>query len=256
MLLVSSCQDYSEFKNIDGHITIVPAYSTIDDLKVVKWRVGPRRKQLISKGIEIKIRLPVLEKEHLNYLINKSEVNAWLVTVRRNNLVRASVMERTYIPLVVPGTDKSKFSARIRQMKNGYIRIYYADAAVSTRYASFPCPVFQHNKLIKKIEIEQLAAQNTPIILRPYNKDKVLSRVNEFNYRPEPINGDKSLEGRYSVEIALYNSKTKTILSNSYKFPQLAKVVREVEVPVTGCQNFKVPSLKESGGIKEFKFGR
>jgi len=241
---------------VNGNITILPTVSRIEDISVVKWRVGPRRKQLVSKGIEIKINFPILERDHLDHLLEKSNVNAWLITVRKNNMVRAEVMERAYIPLVVPGTDKSRYKARIRQMKNGYVRIFYADAAVSARFAEFACPAFKHNKLITEVKIEETAPQNTPIILNKYKKDKILARVNEFSYRPEPVNGEKSLEGRYTIEIALYNSKTKTVLSNSYRLSQYAIVAREKEVPITGCENFKVPDFKEGGGVKDFKFGR
>lgn len=255
-LIFSSCQKYSQFKEVNGTITILPTVSKIEAINVVKWRVGPRRKQLVSKGIEIKIRFPVLSREHLDHLLEKSNVNAWLITVRKNNLVRSQVMERAYIPLVVPGTEKARYRARVRQMKNGYVTIFYADAAVSSRHANFACPAFRHNKLITEVALEETVAQNSPIILRPFKKDKVLSKVNEFNYQPEPVNGEKSLEGRYTIEIALYNSKTKTILSNSYRLSQYAKVLKEKEVAITGCDNFEIPRMKEGGGIKDFKFGR
>jgi hypothetical protein len=245
-LIFSSCQKYSQFKEVDGTITILPTVSKIEAINVVKWRVGPRRKQLVSKGIEIKIRFPVLSREHLDHLLEKSNVNAWLITVRKNNLVRSQVMERAYIPLVVPGTEKARYRARVRQMKNGYVTIFYADAAVSPRYANFACPAFRHNKLITEVALEETVAQNSPIILSPFKKD----------YQPEPVNGEKSLEGRYTIEIALYNSKTKTILSNSYRLSQYAKVLKEKEVPITGCDNFEIPRMKEGGGIKDFKFGR
>lgn len=212
---------------------------------------------MVSKGVEIRIRFPVLEKDHLEYLLNESDVNAWLVTVRKNTMTRSEVMERAYIPLIVPGTEKSKITTRIRQMKSGYIRIYYAAAAVSSRFADLSCPAFKHNKLISSVELEQTASQVSPIIFRPYRKDRVLQKVNEFNYRPEPVNGDVSLEGNYTVEIGLYNFKKKMLLSNSYRLPQIAKVLREKEVDIKGCTNFKIPDFKnDSQGIEDFKFGR
>lgn len=256
ILIFSSCQKYSQFKDVNGHITILPTESKIEELSIVKWRVGPKRKQLLSKGIEFRLRLPVLSKDGLQHLLEESKVNAWLVTVRRNNRIREEVIERAYIPLVVPGSDKSRFKARIRHMKHGYVRIYYRDAAVSHRYSEFSCPAFKHNKLITKVKIEETVIQHSPIILSPHKKDKIMGKVNPFSYRPEPVNGDKSLEGRYSVEIALYNSETKTVLSNYFRFPQYAIVEREKEVIITGCHNFKIPDFKEGGGIKDFKFGR
>ncbi|TNF30947.1 MAG: hypothetical protein EP319_03750 [Deltaproteobacteria bacterium] len=256
LFFLNSCQEYSQFNEVNGTITILPTESKIEDIQIVKWRVGPRRKQLVSKGIEIRMKFPILSSESLEHLIEKSNVNAWLVTIRRNNLVREEVMERAFIPLVIPGTDKSRYKARIRQMKNGYVRVFYADAAVSHRFADFSCPAFKHNKLITSVQIEEIAPQNSPIILSPHRKDKILAKVNEFSYQPEPVNGEKSLEGRYSIEIALYNSKTKTVLSNSYRYAQYAVVENEKEVPITGCENFEIPDIKEGGGIKDFKFGR
>jgi hypothetical protein len=253
LALSFACTKYSEFSKINNKIIIKPIESGIEKVSPVVWRVGPRKKQRVSKGFEIKIKFPQLESDHLNQILTETDVNSWLIILRKKTLTRNQVLGRSFVPLIVPGTKKS----RLKQMKYGYLRVYYPAAALSTRYENFTCPAFKHKLKITKIKVQKLAESNTPLKLSPNKRTRVSQVVKRFEYNSEKINGGDLLAGDYQVEIAFYNSGSKIKYSNVFRLSQIAKVIKEERVSIRGCENFVVPNISpRSEGIEQFKFGR
>lgn len=258
LLLTTGCTKYSEFTKVGERYAIKPVDAGIESIKPVKWRVGPRRKQMVSKGFELRIKFPILEKSHLDELITNTDINSWLVVLRKRSLTSNKSIGRTYIPLVVPGSDKSPFRSRIKQMKTGFMRVFYPAAAISTRYEKLPCPAFDHNLLIEEVVVEVTAESADVLKVSPLNKNRVNQMVQKFQVEPIKINGGENLTGDYEVEIALYNHQTKTTFSNFLRLPQKARVLKEVSRNVKGCENYEIPDppSESSNKIEEFKFGR
>ena len=251
--LSAACTKYSDFSKVGNRMIIKPIESGIVDISAVVWRVGPRRKQRVSKGFEIKIKLPQLESDHLNQILAETKINSWLLILRKKTLTRNHVLSRSYVPLIVPGTKKS----RMKQMRHGYLRVFYPASALSSRFENFTCPAFKHQLKITKVEIQKLAESNTPLTISPARRTRVNQMVKKFQYDPEKINGGEFLVGEYEVEIALYNSESKIKYSNSFRLSQRARVLKEERIKISGCENFVIPKVPpRSDGIEEFKFGR
>ncbi len=258
ILLSLGCTRYSEFIKTDKKIMIRPIGAEIEKVSPIAWRVGPRRKQKISKGFEIKIKFPELEKDRLRTLLLETDINSWLVTLRKRTLTRNRVLSRSYIPLVTPGTNRFAAKGRMKQMKYGFLRVFYPAAALSKRFENFPCPALKHSLLISKFKLETLSKPKEVMTISPARKKRVYYPLHPFRYDPRSINGGDSLTGNYEIEIAFFNYESKTLFSDHYKLIQRVKILKEKSVEIVGCENFKIPEVPEgsSDSIEQFKFGR
>jgi hypothetical protein len=254
---VSSCTQYSEFETVGKKYLIKPIGAGIEEVLPVVWRVGPRKKQKVSKGFELKIKLPQLKSEHIDTLLRETDINSWLIVLRKKTLTKNKILNRSYVPMIVPGTTKSKIKSRMKQMKFGYIRVYYPAAALSNRFENFPCPAFKHSLIITDANVQKMSDALSPITISPSQRSRINQKVNKFEYNAKKVNGGNYLVGNYEVEIALYNFENKMIYSNFYGLSQRARILKEKSVTISGCENFVIPDTPPpSDGIKQFKFGR
>ena len=71
-------------------------------------------------------------------------------------------------------------------------------------------------------------------------------KVEKFGYNPLVFNGGSSLRGRYVLDIALYNFKTKLKQSSFIRIPDEVDVPFEGSKIVKECADFVMPE-KEPG---------
>ncbi|OUR96243.1 hypothetical protein A9Q84_07750 [Halobacteriovorax marinus] len=254
LTLTYSCQKKSEVTYTKQRVVIKPTWSGVDNLKIIKWRVGLMRNLVISRGVQITIRLPQLEKKDLKYLVDKFGVDSWIIKVKRKGMMRYETMGYFYIPLILPG---QRNAMRINQMKAGSFKVYYASSAVSERLSNLPCPAFKHDLKIEKVEIQDSKPLINHIIVSPAEESRILSRVEEFSYSNTVLNGGKELRGDYFIEIAFYNKGRKNKLSNFVELNGTARVLRERSNPIAGCESFRIPPFKEGEDLRQkFKWNK
>jgi hypothetical protein len=254
-ILMVSCTKYSNFSQKGKKIYIKPVDSGVKEIRPVVWRVGPRKKQRVSKGFTIKIKFPLLESNHLDTILTETDINSWLIILRKKTLTKNTILSRFYVPLIVPG--QSSVRKRMKQIKFGHIRVYYPASAMSTRFENFSCPAFKHNLEITETKIENMSEPLTPITTSLLKKSRINQKVNKYEYNAKKINGGEYLAGDYEVELALYNYESKMTYSNFYRLPQRARVLKEKSKRISGCKNFVIPDVSTpSDGIEQFKFGR
>ena len=224
-------------------------------VEALPWHVGPLKRQEVSKGLRIKISLPQIKKDDLLHIINVTKANSWVVRVSRKSNLGKNVLGSVYIPIKSPGTRSSK----VKQLPSGYTQVFFASAAISKRFENLNCPAFKHNLIIDKIR-EHFPKEPVAFKISPGIEFRNTYKVRTFDYKPFPFNGGKSLKGIYTIELALYNYKTKMIKSNKVKVPGYFEILEEKELFIKGCKDFK-PALREikrpvRGKKKKFKFNR
>lgn len=237
-ILFSSCTKKSEVIYSGQRVIIKPTKSGISDVDIIKWNVGMMRNITVSRGVQITVDFPVIAKEHLRFLVDKYGVDSWIIKVKRKGMMRNETMGYLYVPIILPG---QKNLMRINQLSTGSFKVFYAASAVSSRFSNLPCPAFNHDLLIEKVELTSSDPLVTNITVSPVEEQRILAKVEEFNYAHTTINGGKELRGDYFLEIAFYNKERKVKLSNFIELPGVGKIVREKSIPITGCENYKIP---------------
>ncbi|WP_372651149.1 hypothetical protein [Halobacteriovorax sp.] len=249
-----SCQKKSEVSYSGERVTIEPTEARIVDVDILPWKVGMLRNILISRGVQVTFTFPQIEKKDLRYLVDKFGIDSWIVKVKRKGMMRNETIGYLYVPIILPG---QKNAMRINQLKKGSFRILYSASSVSTRFSNLPCPAFKHDLLIEKTGLGNEKPFSSKLSVSPVEEERLLVRVEEFNYSNTSLNGGKDLRGDYYVEIGFYNTERKVKLSNFIELEGSAKVVRERSVPISGCENFKIPPRgEETGGMEEFKWNK
>ena len=253
LLITISCDKKSEVIYSGQRVIIKPVSAGVEDIDVVRWKVGLMRNLTVSRGIQIVVNFPKIDKKHLHFLVDKYGVDSWVIKVKRRGMMRNETMGYLYIPLILPG---QKNVMRINQLSTGSFKVYYAASAVSSRFSNLPCPAFNHDLLIEKVELVTSNPLVTNLVVSPVEEERILAKVEEFNYANTVINGGKELRGEYYLEIAFYNKKRKVKLSNFIELAGVGKVVRERSVPISGCENYTIPPRGEDENLyKKFNFG-
>jgi len=254
LFLFSSCEKKSQYSVNNAIASITPLNVGAEDADVVPWTVGLLGKQKVAKGVKIKVKFPQLETDDIEDLVNNRGADSWLIRVRRRNMGRSEVLGFLYVPIVLPGTKESG-QMRIKQTKGGFFSVYYAAAALSSRFEKFDCPAFDHDKWIEEIKIEKENGPGSVIATSPSEMETISARVEAFSYSPITLNGGRSLSGEYIIDLALYNQSEKRKMSNYLELEDRVIVSNEVSVPLEGCTGFKIPP-KEEEKSQPFKFGR
>jgi hypothetical protein len=240
-----SCQKKSEIKfNGTTSFTLKPDKLEVENIEIRKWRVGPLGRQLVSKGISFSVAFPQIERDDLEKMGKNFGVDSWLIKIKKRAYAQNTVLGYMYIPLIVPGTQaKNKY--RRHQIKTGTFSVYYAAAAVSTRFEKMLCPAFDHNKLIEKTFLKPSPTSTTSFFAGAMEEKRILAKVEPYSYSGNTLNGGKELIGEYNVEVALFNYKDKTKKSNFVPVPQDIIIKDEELVSIRGCTNFKAPPPQE-----------
>ncbi len=242
--LLFSCSKEAEIKFKGSSYYLDMEMAKLNSTKVDKWRVGPLRKQLVSKGVTTNISFPQIDRESLDRLITEFGVNAWLIRVRRRAYSVNTTVGYIYIPLVVPGTQ-SENKYRRHQIKGGVFSLFFSAAAVSKRFENFECPAFNHDRLITSVDISTSGNSNEVLYNGVTDNVAVQAPVVEFNYAGNILNAGESLVGDYDVDLALYNFKLKERKSNFVTLNTSVAIKKESRITINGCEGFKIPPKEE-----------
>ncbi len=257
LFLLGCTKEYSVYNVTKrGNIFITPKSCDLAEAKVMKWHIGSTFKQTVSKGFRIKIDFPILRKKDLINLAKEKKIDAWLITITKSTTTSDDVIGARYIPLVQPG-NFAKGNFRVKQMKHGFLDIYYAAAALSKRFENFRCPAFNHSFIIDKLRLNNRTRSLSKILVSPMERRRASGGVKSFGYLPSVLNGGVQLEGTYSVKIALYNTKTKTTESSTLELPTTVSVISERTRSIKGCADFVIPKKeKDVNKIKQFNWNK
>ncbi len=219
--------------------------------------MGPLRRQKVSKGFRVKVNFPQIPKKYILEMLEKNRmVDSWLLVVYRSGPKGTEFMGSVYIPFLIPGRTIDQ-PLRVRQLKQGTFQIFYAAAALSSRFEKASCPAFGHDKVIEKSELFGKTQNVGKMNVSSIEERRVLFKVDRFSLSPATFNGGSTLEGEYFVKLALFNSEKKMRLSSFYELPNKVKIGSEVRDRIKGCVSTKMPSKRdESKGSDTFKFGR
>ncbi len=228
----------------------------VSDVAIEKWRVGPLRRQKLSKGIRIGVTFPQLDMGDLETLVRETNVDSYILRLKRRGVVGGRVIGHLYVPFLIR-KGKTSSSLRSKQMTKGFFFVYYSAAALSARFENMSCPAFNHRYLIKEVELDKHRNQMITFNVSKSSVEKVIARVNPFDYKTV-FNGGPSLVGDYVIEMAFFNYEKKERKSSWIELPERVTVQNEFEQVVKGCASDNLPPPVEDTGdpVKRFKFGQ
>ncbi len=254
---MSSCT-----KSVDFHFTKNTAYIktkgvSIDEMRVVPWRVGKFGKDILSRGIRFSFELPQIDNDALELLYEKKKIDAWLIKLERKEGLRTEILGYYSMMLVSPD-PRNPNNLRFSSPKKGSIGVNYAASSISMRLSELPCPALNHRLLIDEHDLKSMGPSKQEWVVSGADDYYVPAKVTMISYSPVTVNGGMELKGDYTVEIAFYNQKLKRRLSSFVALVNAASVEKEIEVAVKGCENYVVPERQREGEdpVKKFKFSR
>lgn len=245
LIFTFGCQQRSELEVESGRAVLTPRPFKVSNTSTIDWRVGPERRQTVSRGFNIVVDLPQLKRDDLRYLIEERGVDSWYLQLHRRSASRMEVLHRTVVPL----------SLSVGQVKTTLFPIQYAASAISMRMAESPCPNFSHRFLIEGLTKESRPAGLQNLTTSAVNEAYIGGNYVMAEIRPSSINGGNQLQGEYRVEIALFDSRTNRRKSNFMTMSDLVRIPRESIVEIRGCENFKMPDAPTQD-MRQFRFGR
>lgn len=255
LLVTTGCQEYSPYiKDAKGRVYIEPKNTGIEFTEIKEWTVGQPLNQKISKGFMVKIKFPIIKTEDLMDLLEYRKIDSWLVRIYRRTYSSSEILGHLYIPIVLPGRQKT--GMRVRQLENGFFSIYYAAAAMSNRFEHFVCPAFDHNFVLEDVKIEKRGTSLAKLVVSSVEMEEIRGEIAKFGYAPQIINGGMKLSGTYRVELALFNYGSKTRYSSFLPLQEVIVVGPEKRKVVKGCTGFQIPpeGKKIDDPIKLFKW--
>lgn len=253
--MLSSCSKRAEFKFTNNTAYVRAKDFGVEDILVIKWKVGKFAKQTVSRGFRLSFDIPVLDEAHLKTLYKERGANGWLVRLRRKSGLRNENMGYFAMEVISPKPG-SETSFRYSSSKKASIGIYYAASSVSTRLDQLPCPAFGHRLIIEDADVVKSNVGELLWASSSSESYDVSAKVQLISYSPITFNGGMELKGDYYIDLALYNTQSKQRLSSYLQISNYGAIKKEEIVSVKGCENYIVPNKGEHSPRKKFKFGR
>ena len=252
LLLLGACQKAELVKTKHGLVMRFSS-SQIEEVRNIPWSVGQGfMKQQISKGFMAVITLPDLGDDDLSYLYNAKKVDSWLVKIERTTVRRG----REFIGhFMVPLKVQTQKNLRISLTTDIRFRVYYAAASVSSRLQRFPCPAFGHNLKLANFHIHSSDSIQESLVIR--GREMIRGKMETAGFVSLEFNGGASLQGEYSVSLALYNSSSKVLMSRYVPVRDTIAILEEYPIGIEGCGNFVIPAKSNKGhrrSLRDIKF--
>lgn len=229
IIVACSCTKYAKLDKEAVSLQINSVKMEISHLNEIEWLVGKNKESEVSQSITFIVDLPKLSSEDLDYMIERKDVDAWilrLIASRKSQTQDLGSLYALFRPKRVARGSQSVTSAVT-------FKIFYAAAYASMRFRAFKCPAFDHNKNISSMGIKGENEEFSISVnqITPYNE-----KSNLVELTPTAFNGGHSLVGNYYVEIAPYNSKKKQIYSSFKRLPMYISVSEEESIRVKSCE--------------------
>ncbi|MCY4643051.1 MAG: hypothetical protein OXB88_00370 [Bacteriovoracales bacterium] len=244
-LLSMSCENTKVLENKHGMIMKFDP-PKIDDIKEIPWRVGdgvPRRQE-ISKGLLITVKLPKINRKELNLLYKKGKVDSWIVKIERNTILKkGEFIGHFAAPFKVQTSGE-----RISSVSETRFRIYYAAASLSPRLQRFRCPAFNHNMRLNGFHLSSVDQTPKSLIVQyglPFS-----GKVESAGFIPIGFNGGITLKGDYMIFVALYSSTSKRPMSRYIPIKNILSVTKERNIQISGCGGFNSFEKRKKRGLR------
>jgi hypothetical protein len=252
--LILSCTKKADFKFDKNTAYISTQGISIDEMRVIPWKVGKLGKDTLSRGIRFSFNLPLVKDEDLEILYNKKKVDSWLIKLKRKRGLKNETLGYYSMMLVSPD-PRSSNKLRFNSPRKGSIGINYAASSISMRLNDLPCPALNHRLLIDEYGVRKSGGGTQQWVVSGADDLYVPAKVTMISYSPVTVNGGMLLKGEYSIELAFYNQKLKRRLSSFVPLEKIATVDNEIDIAVKGCENYIVPERGSEDRLKKFKFG-
>lgn len=241
LLLILGCRNESALVEQSGRVFIKNAEVKIDNLNETNWQVGrPRRRTSLSQNFIFTVDLPYLEEESKQILYKKYEMDGWILKVSHKYGSQELVLGYVYAPMAGIKHRRQQ-DIEINQTKSVAIKISYAASFISERFRAFDCPAFMHDRKLNNIEV---VGDPAPLDIEIKYPITHYLKAEVAELTPSNFNAGNSLTGDYSIEIALYSMKNKTIGTAFIPLKQIIKVGLEDRINVNGCEGIR-PELQE-----------
>lgn len=256
LFLLSSCTDYAEVVIDDQGASIDWKSGGVSSIRVEPWHVGPQRKQLLSMGARVKIELPPLKEEDIELLGKKYDVDSWLITLMVSKLGRKERLASYFVPLFKRSGRSG--ATGVSNTGAGYLDLFYAAAALSSRLRSLECPGLGHRLLLEDVVVRELSSSRPLLVISRMQEYSYQGKAEKLDFQRNIINLGASMAGEYQVSFAFYNSKRNRVLSNDALAPQVIVLGNEKNQSIRGCESLKTPPAGSDGksNMENFKFGR
>lgn len=257
LVLLSSCAPKIRYaKGKEGEVFISPDPIELKEYKEIKWKVGPRLKQRVSKGVFVRFTLPIFESEDLRDLIFKNGVDSWLIHIRKKDLGSSKIIKRVFLPFIQQGVGGTSTSKQyVNQHRSINFSLLYTSAS-QPRWSKRPCPPFDHNARIEKMSVERSPRADRVLILNNPNKLNFIDDVLPYSFKNQYVDAGKVMIGEYSLEIALYSSTKKKRRTEFFTLGDRLKISNESNRLISGCENYNHDDHRDLNIMDSFKFGR
>lgn len=231
LLLSYSCTKYSSLSKEAVGLNLKDIKMEVSHLQEIEWHVGMKNESTLTQSIVFLIDMPKVKEEDLEFLTKDRGVDAWILRLVVNRGGKGQDLGAVYSPFkthkILRGKDTAGTAGSVS------FKLYYAAAYASERFRGFKCPALGHRKKVEKMTIRGSTDSFDLSINQSiaYNEKPQMAELT-----PSSFNGGLSLVGDYNIEIAAYNSKTKTIYSGFKALPQYIEISREEEVPIKSCE--------------------
>ncbi len=235
LIFLSSCSKWFEVKTGNGQMYVNNLTGEVFDLSVDEWSVGKKKEIEISKGFQFKVKIPKIKPKDAQRLLSKSGANAWVFRVTKINRGSKNPIGHVLYDLANLGNVSDSIS----------IFVYYHAAAMSSEFRRAKCPAFQHDKRVTEITLIPTKTEPNQLFANrrtPYRA----SNMERPSFTPIIFSGDKSLIGKYLVELALYNTKEYSLVSKWMPMNKLINVETERDIRIPSCAGVKTEELINS----------
>lgn len=227
VFLFVSCTKMHDIKNENGIDFLENVSVKVTNAKSVDWKVGRKKDKVVSRGIRVTTTVPRITNEGKLHLYNKHGIDSWIYKFSRVVRGRKDEIGNIFYHFNNISKSTEAFS----------LNIYYHASAVSERFRAFHCPAFDHRYYIENADVEATSTVPSNVYIRTLSTEP--AKVERLSFSPHIFSAGRNMLGKYIVEYALYNSKTKQLFSEWKKAYGEIPILREVSVSLPSCLGIK-----------------
>jgi hypothetical protein len=228
LVVASSCSKTHELKKRNGINYFENVESKIDILKHVEWDVGKKKDKVVSRGMRLSVSVPRMDSNAKKVLRRKHKIESWIFRYSKTYRGKSTPLGHVFYHFDNISGNAKSFS----------VNIYYHASVVSDKFRAFKCPAFNHRKYLPDVEIsERQGARPENIFVRTMGRVK--SKVLRLGFKPHIFSIGRDMIGDYTVDFALYDSKSKKRHSIWSKVQGHVVISKERKVTLPSCAGVK-----------------
>ncbi|MFZ9001555.1 MAG: hypothetical protein ACO20H_09640 [Bacteriovoracaceae bacterium] len=241
LLLLSSCISATKVtKNKFNHFLISGEDLQLDSFRPIDWRLFDSKETILHQGFQVKLKLPLISEGDLEKLAKSRGVDSYIIRVGHQIRGSSYIMGHMEIPFYryLRSLRSEKVKGRkFIGVKKTHFQINYRAASLIPRSIHFVCPPLFHRLKIKQIRRKSFRRPVESFILGPLSESRLQDKPLKFLAQSAIFKGQRSLEGIYYFELALYDSQRKMAVSNFVRVPEYVEVLRESSIKLLECDN-------------------